>query len=165
MHELREYLHKVGKNAHGHEVSDGIYAVRPDGHLVVVQLPLKPGWRPATHEDIATKAADNEERHAAEDELAAQELADARELSEQRGREQRERDDLNAARMRAKAAAKKPHMVLSHGEAPPSDEQEPTPMPPAEDEMPPPDEETEPEPEPDEPADEEAPPSADHYEG
>lgn len=61
----REAIHDTGLDAHGEEVSNGFYAVHPQGHLVLVKE-LKPGFRIASDEDIAAVEKAEADRVAAE---------------------------------------------------------------------------------------------------
>lgn len=129
-------IHIVGKNAHGQEVSDGIFAIGPSGQLVMAKQPLKPGWRPATEDEIvAAEHAESERAHAEEE---AKRLSDAtaRREADERGELERKEADENAERAAAKEAAKPAGPILAHNVTPLEiTEREghvPPPLPPAE---------------------------------
>lgn len=46
-------LHEIGEGHGDVDHSQGVYAISPGGNLVLVpNIPLKDGWRYATHDDI-----------------------------------------------------------------------------------------------------------------
>lgn len=112
-------IHKIGRDAHGREISEGVHAVRPDGHIVVAKLPLKAGWRLATHEDLDESAAKEDDRRRDEQIDADDAVAEARAHSSQHGAIAREHADANAERYAAKTAAKNRNsIVLAPGPPP-----------------------------------------------
>jgi len=60
---MSERINKYGTDYHGESILEGWYGVSPSGQVVMcpARMPLKPGWRYATAEEVEHGPARSEE--------------------------------------------------------------------------------------------------------
>lgn len=107
MQDDADAIHEYGRNAHRKEVSAGIYVVSEDGsrlNFLQKHVPMKPGWRNATADDIARFVDAEARRRPAELAELTAAIAAERQRCHEAGELERADAKVQAERAEAKRA-------------------------------------------------------------